>query len=189
MNAGRRRQQELRSEIRWIGRSASPGRTEARYSRTGIFNLRQLSTIERIAAIFGPACALPIWIQFRRPRATGGIEFSAELPVGAALISGLDNFKIRLECVQCKSSRFTVFAARNSVKLRLTCSESRLKGFRYSSSNGNAFQVVSHYRRAVLYEVLLPSWKCSSKIAFNVQFSYQLVPHEDRNNDFGLDHG
>jgi len=79
MNAGRRRQQELRSEIRWIGRSASPGRTEARYSRTGIFNLRQLSTIERIAAIFGPACALPIWIQFRRPRATGRIEFSARL--------------------------------------------------------------------------------------------------------------
>jgi hypothetical protein len=66
----------------------------------------------------------------------------------------------------------------------------RLKGFRHSSSNGNAFpQVVSHYRRAALYEVLLPSWKRSSKIAFNVQFSYQLVPHEDRNNDFRFDHG
>jgi hypothetical protein len=53
-----------------MGRSASPER---------IFIRRQLSTTDRIAAIFGPACALPIWIQFRRPRATGRIEFSARL--------------------------------------------------------------------------------------------------------------
>jgi hypothetical protein len=32
----------------------------ASYSRTGIFGLRQLSTAERIAAIFGPACLLPM---------------------------------------------------------------------------------------------------------------------------------
>jgi hypothetical protein len=43
------------------------------------FNLRQLSTIERIAATLGPACELPMWIQFFRPRATGRIEFSARL--------------------------------------------------------------------------------------------------------------
>jgi len=40
---------------------------------------RQVSTIERMAAIFGPACGLPIWIQFFRPNATGRIEFSARL--------------------------------------------------------------------------------------------------------------
>ena len=34
---------------------------------------------ERIAATFGAACGLPMWIQFFRPRATGRIEFSARL--------------------------------------------------------------------------------------------------------------
>ena len=42
------------------------------------FNLRQLSTIERIAATLGPACGLPMCIQFLRPRATGRMEFSAK---------------------------------------------------------------------------------------------------------------
>src|SRR5437773_9224508 len=42
-------------------------------------SLRQLSTTDRIAATFGPACGLPMWIQFFRPRATGRIEFSARL--------------------------------------------------------------------------------------------------------------
>ena len=40
---------------------------------------RQLSTMDRMAATFGPACGLPTWIQFFRPRATGRIEFSARL--------------------------------------------------------------------------------------------------------------
>src|SRR6266478_9062803 len=44
-----------------------------------IFNRRQLSTTERIAATLGPACGLPMCIQFFRPRATGRIEFSARL--------------------------------------------------------------------------------------------------------------
>jgi len=43
------------------------------------FNRRQLSTTDRIAAIFGPTSGLPTWIQFLRPRATGRIEFSARL--------------------------------------------------------------------------------------------------------------
>jgi hypothetical protein len=34
---------------------------------------------ERIAATFGAACGLSMWIQFFRPRATGRIEFSARL--------------------------------------------------------------------------------------------------------------
>src|SRR5207249_12244327 len=37
---------------------------------------RQDSTTERIAATFGPACALPTCNQFLRPGATGRIEFS-----------------------------------------------------------------------------------------------------------------
>jgi hypothetical protein len=32
-----------------------------------------------MAATFAPACALPMWIQFFRPRAIGRIEFSAKL--------------------------------------------------------------------------------------------------------------
>jgi hypothetical protein len=32
---------------------------------------------EEIAAMRGPACSLPIWIQLERPRAMGRIEFSA----------------------------------------------------------------------------------------------------------------
>ena len=43
------------------------------------FIRRQLSTTERIAATFPPACALPTWSQFLRPKATGRIEFSARL--------------------------------------------------------------------------------------------------------------
>ena len=50
-----------------------------KYSRTGTFSLRQLSTTERIAATFGPACGLPMCNQFFRPRATGRMEFSARL--------------------------------------------------------------------------------------------------------------
>jgi hypothetical protein len=42
-------------------------------------SLRQLSTTERIAATFGPACALPTWIQFLRPIEMGRMEFSARL--------------------------------------------------------------------------------------------------------------
>ena len=46
--------------------SAKPGRTPARYSRIGTFSRRQLSTMDRMAATFGPACRLPTWIQFFR---------------------------------------------------------------------------------------------------------------------------
>ena len=46
--------------------SAKPGRTPARYSRIGTFSRRQLSTMDRMAATFGPACWLPTWIQFLR---------------------------------------------------------------------------------------------------------------------------
>src|ERR1017187_5085672 len=59
--------------------SARPGRTAAKYFRIGIFSRRQVSTMDRMAATFGPACWLPTWIQFFRPRATGRIEFSARL--------------------------------------------------------------------------------------------------------------
>jgi hypothetical protein len=45
-----------------IGRSANPGRTAAKKSRTGSFHLRQLSTTEKIAATFGPGCGLPMHI-------------------------------------------------------------------------------------------------------------------------------
>src|SRR5260370_10901530 len=64
---------------RWMGVSARPGRTAAKYSRTGMFIRRQVSTTERMAATLGPACSLPMWIQFLRPSATGRMEFSARL--------------------------------------------------------------------------------------------------------------
>jgi hypothetical protein len=51
-----------------------PGKMLERYVRAGILSLRQLSTTERIAAIFGPACGLPMCSQFFRPRATGREE-------------------------------------------------------------------------------------------------------------------
>jgi hypothetical protein len=66
----------------WIGRSASPGRIRARYSPTGSFSPRRFrpTHLGRIAAMFGPAYKLPMWVRFLRPRATGRIEFSARLP-------------------------------------------------------------------------------------------------------------
>ena len=46
-----------------MGRSASPGRTAARWLCAETFSHRQLSTIERIAATLGPVCGLPTtWI-------------------------------------------------------------------------------------------------------------------------------
>jgi hypothetical protein len=38
------------SGSRWMDELASPGRTAARYSRTGVLSRRQVSTMERIAA-------------------------------------------------------------------------------------------------------------------------------------------
>jgi hypothetical protein len=67
------------SAIRVIGKSANPGRTEPKYSRTGISSHRQVSTTEMIAATRGPASLLPTCIQFLRPSATGRIAFSAKL--------------------------------------------------------------------------------------------------------------
>src|ERR1019366_3746076 len=52
---------------------------------TGSFKRRQLSTTERIAATFGPACGLPMCNQFFRPRATGRMEFSARLVLSSNL--------------------------------------------------------------------------------------------------------
>jgi hypothetical protein len=43
-----------------------PGKTPARYPRIGIFSRRQVSTMEAMAATFGPASLLPTWIQFFR---------------------------------------------------------------------------------------------------------------------------
>src|ERR1039458_1454526 len=63
----------------WMDELASPGRTAARYSRTGILSRRQVSTMERIAATRGPAFSCPMWVQLRRPIATGRMEFSARL--------------------------------------------------------------------------------------------------------------
>ena len=40
---------------------------------------RHVSMSDRMAATLGPACGLPTWIQFFRPKATGRIEFSARL--------------------------------------------------------------------------------------------------------------
>jgi hypothetical protein len=65
----------------WV---ASPFCTPFKYSRTGTFSLRQVSTTDRIAATFGPACGLPMCNQFFRPRATGRMEFSAKLVAKSA---------------------------------------------------------------------------------------------------------
>jgi Transposase len=67
------------SLTRFAGKFSKPGSTALRYSRTGICSLRQVSTIEMMAATRGPACSLPTWIQFLRPMATGRIEFSVAL--------------------------------------------------------------------------------------------------------------
>ena len=67
------------SLTRFAGKFSKPGSTALRYSRTGICNLRHVSTIEMMAATRGPACSLPTWIQFFRPIATGRIEFSVAL--------------------------------------------------------------------------------------------------------------
>ncbi len=61
------------------GQIGDSGQDVAKYGRTGTFSLRQLSMTERMAATRGPACGLPIWIQFLRPIATGRMEFSARL--------------------------------------------------------------------------------------------------------------
>ena|SRR5215469_1554814 len=50
----------VRVESRWIERFERPGRTVPKYSRILILSLRQLSTTDKIAAIFGPACGLPM---------------------------------------------------------------------------------------------------------------------------------
>ena len=47
------------SASRWMFTSAMPGSTPARYSRIGIFSRLQVSTMDMIAATFGPACLLP----------------------------------------------------------------------------------------------------------------------------------
>ena len=60
-------------------RLASPGRTAASYWRIGSPSLRQLSTMEKIAASLGPASLLPRCTQFFRPMARGRMEFSARL--------------------------------------------------------------------------------------------------------------
>jgi hypothetical protein len=67
------------SLTRLVGKFSKPGSTALRYLRTGIFSLRQVSTIEMMAATRGPACSLPTWIQFLRPNTTGRIEFSVTL--------------------------------------------------------------------------------------------------------------
>jgi hypothetical protein len=45
----------------------------------GSFNRRQVSAIDRIAVMRGPASWLPKWIQFLRPNATDRMAFSAAL--------------------------------------------------------------------------------------------------------------
>lgn len=51
----------------WMERSACPARTAARLSRIGRPILRQLATMEKIAATLGPACLRPMCIQLRGP--------------------------------------------------------------------------------------------------------------------------
>src|SRR5665213_1091640 len=82
------------SPTRWMGTLARPGNTEPRYSRTGSFIRRQLSMTDRMAATFGPACSLPRWIQFFRPRATPRIEFSARLLLSSS--SGCSRNRVSL---------------------------------------------------------------------------------------------
>ncbi len=41
--------------------------------------------MERMAAMRGPACWLPKWIQFLRPKATGRIAFSAALVLNSKI--------------------------------------------------------------------------------------------------------
>ena len=45
-----------------IERLSRPGSTSSRYCRMGTPSRRQLSTIEKMAATFGPAFSLPIWL-------------------------------------------------------------------------------------------------------------------------------
>ena len=54
-----------------ILRRARPGSTATRYSFTGTPSRRQDSITDKIAATFGPDCALPTCSQFLRPKATG----------------------------------------------------------------------------------------------------------------------
>lgn len=62
-----------------IGHVPSLGRTSPRYSLNLMSNRRQVSTIEMIAAIFGPARSSPRCSQFFRPSAIGRIAPSHQL--------------------------------------------------------------------------------------------------------------
>ena len=70
---GREFGQELNREI------AESGKHSCQVFENRDIGLRQLSTMERIAATFGSAWALPTWIQFFLPTAMGRMEFSARL--------------------------------------------------------------------------------------------------------------
>src|SRR5216683_6941559 len=79
------------------GVSARPGRTAAKYSRTGMLIRRQVSTTERMAATLGPACWLPIWIQFLRPSATKPAANNAAAGIDAIATKTFD----WSECTHC----------------------------------------------------------------------------------------
>ena len=49
---------------------------------------------ERMAATLGPACRLPMWIQFLRPSATVRMEFSARLLLNSS--SGCSRKRVNL---------------------------------------------------------------------------------------------
>src|SRR5208283_4361395 len=61
----------VNSATRVMGQSPSLGRTSLRYWRKLMSRRRQVSTIEAMAATFGPACSLPICSQFLRPSTSG----------------------------------------------------------------------------------------------------------------------
>ena len=78
------------------------------------FILRHLSTTERIAASFGPACGLPMCNQFFRPRATGRMEFSARLLLSSS--SGYSRSRVR-QCNRISSNSLSSEAGRPANRL------------------------------------------------------------------------
>ena len=73
----------MRAGKRFNGVSARPGSTADRWSRAEILIRRQVSITDMMAVTFGPACGLPIWIQFFLPKTIGRIEFSARLVISS----------------------------------------------------------------------------------------------------------
>jgi hypothetical protein len=66
-------------------RVAAPRRISAKYRCMGKLSRRQLSTIKKMVAIFGPAFLLTRCNKFYLPMAASLIEFSARKPIACQL--------------------------------------------------------------------------------------------------------